>query len=155
MPLLKDLFNTALVIAKEKAKENKDIILKIKEKGEKLPILKDILPLLPVEELLSDDEDYFDDEFEGEAKETSDDSCCCGDDSDETCETSDCETKEKRTTEEKVLKEVQKCKILGCTDKHKARGFCNKHYIQYQKGFIDLEGGKIKKNFSKTKKKSK
>lgn len=34
---------------------------------------------------------------------------------------------------------AKKCKVKGCNNKHRSKGFCNKHYQQWRKGVLEQE----------------
>ena len=40
-------------------------------------------------------------------------------------------------------KEYYNCKMQGCISKHKAKGFCNKHYVSYRNKRIDIKGNRL------------
>lgn len=42
------------------------------------------------------------------------------------------------------MRTVQKCKIRGCDNRHKARGFCERHYAQFRNSIIDENGGQLR-----------
>jgi len=50
----------------------------------------------------------------------------------------------------KVLRQIKKCNpqrgciVLGCTEKHSAKGFCKHHYRQYTNGILDKSGKKLR-----------
>lgn len=42
------------------------------------------------------------------------------------------------------MRRERKCKVADCGSRHKARGFCERHYAQYRNGIIDEDGQELR-----------